>query len=569
MSKPFPVLVGASTDPGQQKVNEDAFYIFENRISPKNPLLLEGLYAVADADSPDARGDAASRLVLTTIAQKIEPVLGNEEGSLLQILQEGVEEAHRRLQDLARHENWWNIRVSLACVLLIGTHLIYTSAGSCSIFLLRDDELRELSHTAPLVQGQEVSSPALGEEGFRTDVFEVRLREGDSLLLATDGLVERVRYRDLAEVLHWSLSPQAAGDRLLSLAVRAGSRENMTALVLDIQTARHVNSNWWKIALGLLAVLAIGFAITFVLLQRRGPPPDTSSANPSSSSEASSESLSTRYIFLSGLQDPYALLQVGDIFYVLDNGQKKVLAYTSNGEPVASFDGSLKEAEAPCDLVEGPTALYVLDAAGKIFAVSVPDGVVETVDFDLGEHGSLTSPRSIAFDGTYYYIADRGNDRIVFLDRNFSYAGEYGGLADGKPVLEKPNGLAVDDAGNLYVSLKDAHQVVKLDPNGQVIARASTEAISIGIYDGPADMGLTANQQQVLVPEMSLDQILVYDAELNLQYKVGREQLPGANFRDPKSVFVSGQALFVTGGSSEDKQGTVWRIPWNLVLGTP
>ncbi|MEI6308101.1 MAG: protein phosphatase 2C domain-containing protein [bacterium] len=568
MSKPFPVLVGASTDPGQQKVNEDAFYIFENRISPKNPLLLEGLYAVADADSPDAHGDAASRLALTTIAQKMEPILGHEEGSLLRILQEGIEEAHRRLQELARHENWRNIRVSLACVLLIGTHLIYTSAGSCSIFLLRDDELRELSHTAPLVQGQEVLSPALGEEGFRTDVFEVRLREGDSLLLATDGLVERVRYRDLAEVLHWSLSPQAAGDRLLSLAVRAGSRENMTALVLDIQPVRHGNSNWWKIVLGLLAVLVVGFAITFILLQRRGSPPETP-ASPSSSSEASSESLSARYIFISGLQDPYALLQVEDIFYVLDKGQKKVLAYTSNGKPVESFDGSLKEAEAPCDLVEGPTVLFVLDAAGKIFAVSVPDGAVETVEIDMGENGSLSSPRAIAFDGSYYYIADRGNDRIVYLDRNFRYAGEYGGLAEGKPVLEKPNGLAVDDAGNLYVSLKDAHQVVKLDPNGLVIARAGSEATSIGIYDGPADLGLTANQQQVLAPEMSLDKVLVYDAELNLQYKVGREQLPGANFRDPKCVFVSGQALFVAGGSSEDGQGTVWRIPWNLVLGAP
>jgi serine/threonine protein phosphatase PrpC len=570
VGKPFPVSVGARTETGPMKANEDAFYIFENRLLPKNPMLLEGFYAVADADSPDSRGEAASRMVLTTIAQKIEPALGKEEGSLMGILQGGIEEANQRLLELAKSEQWRDIQVSLACVLLVGARLIFASAGTCSIFLLREDELRELTRTSPLVEGQEVVTPALGQFGFRADVFEVRLRERDSLLLATDGLVDRIRYRDMAEVMHWSLSPQASADRLVSLATRAGSRDNMTALVVDIQAETHGNGNWWKILLGLVAILAVGFAVTFVILQRRAVPSPTPTTATSSPSDSSSEATDSRTIFISGLKDPYSILQMDNNFYILDKGQKKVLTYTQNGKLDSSFEGNLKDAEAPCDMVVGPSSLIVLDAGNKIFSVSLRDGTTDTVNVSLGEnHGLFSSPRAIAFDGTYYYIADRGNDRVVILDRNFDYASEYGGQENGKPILEKPNGLAVDGAGNLYISLKDAHQVVKLDPNGKVLARASTEATSVGTYDGPADICLTFDQQQVLVPEMSLAQILVFDADLNLKSRVGRDQLPGANFRAPKSILATEQALFVVGGSSEDQQGYVWRIPWNLVLTTP
>jgi len=68
---------------------------------------------------------------------------------------------------------------------------------------------------------------------------------------------------------------------------------------------------------------------------------------------------------------------------------------------------------------------------------------------------------------------------------------------------------------------------------------------------------------------MSTDQILIFDASLVLQNKVGRDQLGDQSFQDPKSVTVSEEALFVAGGSSEDQQGYVWRIPWNLILNTP
>ncbi|MGB9553851.1 MAG: hypothetical protein ACPL7L_05705, partial [bacterium] len=67
------ITIGMQTDPGKRGVNEDAYYILEDRASPDGPLL-NGLYAVADADSTDKMGEAAARLLLSTIAEKIEPL---------------------------------------------------------------------------------------------------------------------------------------------------------------------------------------------------------------------------------------------------------------------------------------------------------------------------------------------------------------------------------------------------------------------------------------------------------------------------------------------------------------
>lgn len=553
MAKVAQVRVGARTDQGGTKVCEDAYYIFEDRAAPDGPLN-RGLYAVADADSPASMGEAAARLTLTTVAELIEPTFSAENPSFLEELKKAALEADKRLRELAQNEQWKGIKVSLACAVVSEQRLYFLNVGTTSIYLLRNGELRELSKKAvPIGAKESVPSSMLGEESFSCDVFEVKLFPGDSILFCSDGLTEKVRFRDIAEVLHWSVSSQAACDRLISLANRAGKEDDITALVVDLMEERPHTSNWWKYALGILLLLGAGFFLAYIFTSRH-----TSTETPTSSSTPPSE----RYVYIKDLEDPYALLLSDKLFYLLDKEQKTVLRFTSYGKPDLSFTATLPGAEAPCDMVLVRSNLYILDAAGQFYRLPLEGGEAERIEAAMGEEGTLSSPRALDWDGRYFYVADRGNDRVVVLNGDFKYVGVYSDL-------EKPNGLAIDSQGYLYVSLKDQHKILKLDENGEIVASASTGATSIGTYEGPADIALTFNQEEVLVPEMSTDQVLVFDADLNLRYKVGRTQLLDPNFRNPKSLLASEEALYIVGGSSEDLKGFVWRIPWSLVVSSP
>ncbi len=550
MPKVAQVHIGARTEQEGKRVNEDAYYIFEDRASPDGELNC-GLYAVADADSRDSMGEAAARLTLTTLAELVEPSFSRENPSFLEELKKAAIEADKRLRELGGNEQWKGIKVSLACALISEHRLYFLNVGTTSIFLLRNGELRELSKKAvPIGAKEGVPSSMIGEEGFSCDVFEIKLFPGDSLLLCSDGLSEKIRSRDMAEVLHWSVSPQAACDRLISLANRAGKEDDLTALVIDLVEERPRTSNWWKYALGTLLLLAVGFFFAYLFSSRHAP---------SETATSPSTPVSERYVYIKDLEDPYALLQHEKLFYVLDKERKTIFRFTSYGKLDPTFTATLPGAEAPCDMILVRSNLYILDAAGQFYRLPLEGGEAERIEAVMNEKGALSSPRALDWDGRYFYVADRGNDRVVVLNGDFNYVGVY-------PGLEKPNGLAMDSQGYLYVSLKDQHKILKLDQEGEIVASASTGATSIGAYDGPADVALTFNEEEVLVPEMSTNQVLVFDAELNLLYKVGRTQLLDPNFRNPKGLVASEEALYVVGGSSEDLKGFVWRIPWSLVV---
>ncbi|MGB9553389.1 MAG: hypothetical protein ACPL7L_03335, partial [bacterium] len=67
----------------------------------------------------------------------------------------------------------------------------------------------------------------------------------------------------------------------------------------------------------------------------------------------------------------------------------------------------------------------------------------------------------------------------------------------------------------------------------------------------------------------STNQILVFDSDLNLKAKIGPSQLDDPAFRDPKRLCATAEALYVAGGSSENLEGYVWRIPWSLFTASP
>ncbi|MBF0330149.1 MAG: hypothetical protein HQL10_13425 [Nitrospirae bacterium] len=152
------------------------------------------------------------------------------------------------------------------------------------------------------------------------------------------------------------------------------------------------------------------------------------------------------------------------------------------------------------------------DAAGNIYVSVAGEGYVKKISPDgkitivagngqywyTGDGGLATqtgmSPLAIALDSSNnLYIADRRNQRIMKVDRNgiittVAGNGQYADTGDGGPAVQAsikvPLGLAVDDAGNLYIADSFSLKIRKVDTNGIITTIAGNGQFSCQGEDG-------------------------------------------------------------------------------------
>ena len=208
--------------------------------------------------------------------------------------------------------------------------------------------------------------------------------------------------------------------------------------------------------------------------------------------------------------------------YIGDGGNhriRKVDAATGDistvaGTGRAGFSGDGGLATAATLKFPGPVAC---DSAGNLFVVDGYVGLcpchvrkidastrrISTVAGGLGDSGPATSATisgfaTVACDGAgNLYIADGGNHRIRKVEAatgNISTVagtGEEGFGGDGGPatsaMLNGPDGVALDGAGNLYIADTGNHRIRKVDAaTGNISTVAGTGEEGFGGDGGPA-----------------------------------------------------------------------------------
>jgi PPM family protein phosphatase len=226
----------ARSDVGQvREVNEDSY------------LVEEPLFGVADGMGGHVAGDVASQTVISVITEKAsEPASPNALPDLLK-------EANSAIWEKAQSDpSLHGMGTTCTLVLLEGERAFFAHVGDSRAYLFRDGELSQLTEDHTLVQrmvnegriGREdahlhpqrsIITRALGvDREVEVDTFEIRVRDGDRLLLCSDGLTSMVPDRRIEEILTDESDPQRAGDRLIALANEAGGEDNITVVIVDI-----------------------------------------------------------------------------------------------------------------------------------------------------------------------------------------------------------------------------------------------------------------------------------------------------------------------------------------------
>ncbi|ROS75576.1 PP2C family serine/threonine-protein phosphatase [Cellulomonas sp. PhB143] len=210
------------------------------------------LLAVADGMGGHAGGDVASSLTIAALAGLDGESTGPDQA--LAALERAVDHAR---EDLVRRtqvdHDLTGMGTTVTAMVRTGSTLVMAHLGDSRAYLLRDGELTQVTTDHTFVQHLVDTGRITAEEAevhpqrnvvmrvlgdFDVDLTpDLSVREalvGDRWLLCSDGLSGFVGADTLAETLRSVPDVDACADKLLQLALRAGSTDNITAIVAEV-----------------------------------------------------------------------------------------------------------------------------------------------------------------------------------------------------------------------------------------------------------------------------------------------------------------------------------------------
>ncbi|OWY63293.1 hypothetical protein B7486_53910, partial [cyanobacterium TDX16] len=231
---------GEVTDTGQvRSINQDGAYA------------AEPLFAVADGMGGHRGGEVASAVALETL-------VGSVQEMTTDALVRGVQEANGAVfQRAAEDPDLRGMGTTLCAIAVVsdgsGERIGLVNVGDSRIYLLRDGTLQQLTEDHSLVESllrqgritadeaavhpqRNILTRALGiSSAVDVDAWEGPAVTGDRYLLCSDGLFNEVLEPVIEVTLRKLADPAEAARELVRLANEGGGRDNITAVVVDVE----------------------------------------------------------------------------------------------------------------------------------------------------------------------------------------------------------------------------------------------------------------------------------------------------------------------------------------------
>jgi len=245
------------SDPGLRRTsNEDSF-------ATRSDV---GLFIVADGMGGHVAGEVASRVAVEAIEAFIQETAGADKNRTWPFpfdpalsleanrLKAAFRLANRRIASrIADSQDLRGMATTASAMLLGEKHACVAHVGDSRVYVLREDELHQITHDHSWVEEQvragtltpsaarqhpwrNVVTRALsGGEDPEVDVTEVNPVRGDRYLLCSDGLFTVLTDQRIAEIVgRRELSLDAVCAELIEAANQGGGPDNITTLVLEI-----------------------------------------------------------------------------------------------------------------------------------------------------------------------------------------------------------------------------------------------------------------------------------------------------------------------------------------------
>lgn len=215
--------------------NEDSF------------LLRVPLFAVCDGMGGHAAGEVASAIAVDTIGQKA-PATADDT-----LLGAAIEAANLAVINGAEAGiGKPGMGCTASAVLIEGSKMAVGHVGDSRVYLLRRGTLVRVTHDHSYVEelvdsgqitadearihpSRSIITRALGSDpDMYADHFSLEVRNGDRIIVCSDGLSSMVPDADIESVAVSAASAQQAADNLVAAALTAGGSDNVTVIVVDV-----------------------------------------------------------------------------------------------------------------------------------------------------------------------------------------------------------------------------------------------------------------------------------------------------------------------------------------------
>lgn len=228
----------------KRKLNQDYVYTSEQPVGK-----LPNLFIVADGMGGHNAGDYASKVTVETMVEKISV---SEETERTRILDEAIQAANKLIREKscesAELEGMGTTVVAATCD---GTRLCVANVGDSRLYVANKKEIRQITKDHSWVEemvrrggmGREearnhpdknIITRAVGaEDSVKVDFFSVQLKEGDMILMCTDGLTNMLEDEEIRMILNGARDVVEKVEELVTAANDHGGRDNISVILID------------------------------------------------------------------------------------------------------------------------------------------------------------------------------------------------------------------------------------------------------------------------------------------------------------------------------------------------
>jgi len=232
------------TDIGRKrKINQD--YIFTSEKPIGN---LSNLFIVADGMGGHNAGDYASKYTVETIVEEVEKSF---EKNAVKILEKAINIANDHIrQKASEDETYFGMGTTLVAATCIGKYLQVANVGDSRLYIINDkitqvttdhslvEEMVRLGgidrEAARMHPDKNIITRAIGaSEEVEVDFFNLELKEGDIILMCSDGLTNMVEDEEIRMIVSGQRDVVEMAEALVNEANDNGGKDNISVVVIE------------------------------------------------------------------------------------------------------------------------------------------------------------------------------------------------------------------------------------------------------------------------------------------------------------------------------------------------
>ena len=219
------------TDIGRtRKNNQDYLYISEKPLGN-----LPNVYIVADGMGGHKAGEVASKSAVETI---ITSITSTELKDPVSIIQEAVTTANNEIFYMSKdHPEFEGMGTTLVITTICRHDFYVANIGDSRLSYVEEMVSRgEIDKdSARTHEKKNVITRAVGvETGTFADYFQVKYKEGDKILMCSDGLSNMITDEDLKRIVKKNIPVEEIVNELVYTANHNGGADNITAIVVEL-----------------------------------------------------------------------------------------------------------------------------------------------------------------------------------------------------------------------------------------------------------------------------------------------------------------------------------------------